>query len=211
MRSWPRQRLPRVSAVVCSLFLYAALPVRAVDFAPFAGLRFGGSLDTASVNPPGPPVSASIQGALSYGGLVDVPLSPTRSIELYYSRQPTTLGSGGTLAERAHDVTVSLLQAGLVDSIPSDDPRLTWLLIGTLGATLLDLGGAADTEPSVGIGGGVLWMANEHLGLRGDLRALLTFSGGGGGSIRCSGGCNAAFRTSGFAQGEASLGLVVRF
>ena len=166
-RSWPRQRLPGVSAVACSLFLFTAPPVRAVDFAPFAGFRFGGSLDTAAVNPPDQLRSASIQGALSYGGLLDVRLSETRSIELYYSRQPTTLSSGGTLAERARDVTVSVLQVGLVDSIPSDDPRLSWLLIGTLGATLLDFGGATDTEPSVGIGGGVLWMANEHLGLRG--------------------------------------------
>ena len=54
-------------------------------------------------------------------------------------------------------------------------------------------------------------MVGEHIGLRGDLRALLTFGGGAGGAFRCSGGCSATFHTRAFAQGEAALALVVRF
>jgi hypothetical protein len=206
-----RGHLPGISVLVCTVLVCATRAAAAVDLVPFAGFRFGGSVDTTSTSPPGQPATTSINSALSYGGVLDVPISGQRAIELYYSRQPTTLAGRGNLPAPAREVTVSMVQAGLVDRVAGEDPRLSWLLIGMLGATILDAAGATDTQASVAIGGGVLWMASEHVGLRADLRALLTFGGGGGGVLICSGGCSATFHTSAFAQGEASLGMVVRF
>src|SRR6202008_105192 len=85
------------------------------------------------------------------------------------------------------------------------------LLIGTFGATELSARNGSATRPSIGLGGGIEWMATEHIGLRGDLRALLTFSGSGGGSASCGGGCSVNFHGSLVAQGEVSVRLVERF
>ena len=104
-----------------------------------------------------------------------------------------------------------MLHAGLVDSLPSADEHLSWLLIGTAGATQLSAHNGTATRPSIGLGGGLEWMATEHIGLRGDLRALLTFTGSGGGSAACGGGSSVSFHGSLLAQGEVSVGLLARF
>ena len=193
-----------VGGVLC----LAGAPAQAVDLVPFVGLRFGGDVGTTTQGALGP-TSVTLDSSASYGGVLDVPLSGPRSVELYYSRQQTTLGSPG-VAE-VHDVTMSVLHLGLVDAYATDNPQLSWLLIGTVGASQLSAAGSEQTKPSIGLGGGVVWMASEHIGVRGDLRALLTFSGNGGGAIACGGGCSISFHGSLVAQGEASVGLLVRF
>ncbi|HXW75006.1 MAG TPA: hypothetical protein VEK10_09355 [Steroidobacteraceae bacterium] len=186
----------------------ASPSAQAVDLVPFVGFRFGGDVGTTTQGAQGP-MSVTLDAAASYGGVIDVPLSGPRSIEFYYSRQQTTLGSPGVA--QIHDVTMSVLHIGLVDAYATDNPQLTWLLAGTFGATQLTAAGSDETKPSIGLGGGVIWMANDHIGIRGDLRALLTFSGNGGGAIACGGGCSISFHGSLVAQGEASVGLLVRF
>jgi len=186
----------------------ASPPARAVDLVPFVGLRFGGDVGTTTPGASGPS-SVTLDASASYGGVIDIPLSGPRSVELYYSRQQTTLSSPG-VAE-IHDVTVSVLHIGLVDAYATDNPQLSWLLVGTLGASQLSAAGSDETKPSIGLGGGVVWMANPHVGIRADLRALVTFSGNGGGAVACGGGCSISFHGSVVAQGEASVGLLVRF
>jgi hypothetical protein len=203
---------PLRSTLALTCLLLAASPLaRAVDLIPFGGLRFGGSFSSAGSDVPYSS-SYSISASGSYGGIIDLPLGNSpRAVEVYYSRQDTTLSGGQTLNPPIHDLSVNVLHLGLVDSIPGDDPRLSWLLIGSAGATWVEAAGADETRPSIGLGGGVRWMANEHFGVRADLRALLTFNGGGGGAIACGGGCNLSFHGSVAAQGEASIGLVARF
>jgi len=195
----------RVYATSGVVLIGSALPAHATDVVPFVGLRFGGDVGTQPGNGVTGPTSVTIDSSVSYGGVIDIPLSPPRSLELYYSRQPTTL-SGAT-----GDVTMSVFHVGLVDSMPSADQQLSWLLIGTVGATQLSARNGSATRPSIGLGGGLEWMATEHIGLRGDLRALLTFSGSGGGSASCGGGCTVSFHGSLVAQGEVSVGVVARF
>jgi hypothetical protein len=192
------------------LLLGVSLPAHALDLVPFAGLRFGGSLSSEGSTESN---SYSINASDSYGGVIDVPLGKDnpRALELYYSRQLTSLGDGYTLTPPIHDVEVSVLHLGLVDSWPAADPRMAWLLIGTAGATRLEAGGEEETRPSLGLGGGVRWMANEHFGFRADIRAILTFNGNSTGAIVCGGGCTLAYHGSVAAQGEASAGVVVRF
>jgi hypothetical protein len=194
--------------LVAGLALMAcALPVEATDIVPFVGFRFGGDVGTQPGNGAVGPSSVTLDAAVSYGGVIDIPLWQPRSLELYYSRQPTKLSGGSANG----DVTMSVLHLGLVDTLPSADEHLSWLLIGTAGATQLSATNGSATRPSIGLGGGFEWMASEHIGLRGDLRALLTFSGNGGGSAACGGGCSVSFHGSLVAQGEVSLGLLARF
>jgi hypothetical protein len=181
--------------------------VQATDIVPFVGLRFGGDVGTQQGTGAVGPSSVTIDSSVSYGGVIDIPLSLPSSVELYYSRQPTRLSGNSA----AGDVTMSVLHLGLVDTLPSADQQLSWLLIGTLGATQLSARDGSETRPSIGLGGGVEWMATEHIGLRGDLRALLTFTGSGGGSVGCGGGCSVSFHGSLLAQGEVSVGVVARF
>jgi hypothetical protein len=198
---------PGVYAAAGLALAACALPVQATDLVPFVGFRFGGDLGTQPGNGVTGPTSVTLDSAVSYGGVIDIPLSQPRSLELYYSRQPTKLSGGSTTG----DVTMSVLHVGLVDSLPSADQQLSWLLIGTAGATQLSAHDGSATRPSIGLGGGFEWMATEHIGLRGDLRALLTFTGSGGGSAACGGGCTVSFHGSLLAQGEVSLGLLARF
>ncbi len=205
-------RLGRFSVLLGVLLATSAFPARAVDVVPFAGFRFGGDVTTQPTGPSTQSNSLSLNAALSYGAVVDIPLYDVHSLELYYSRQPTTVSPGGTYVPGDRDVTVSVFHVGLVDAIPSDEnPRLSWLVFGTFGGTQLSAGGETETKPSIGIGGGVLWMASEHFGIRGDIRAVLTFTGNGSTTAICSGGCNIALNSSAVAQGEMSVGLVARF
>jgi hypothetical protein len=200
------RRLLRVYGMSGLVLLGSALPAQATDVVPFVGFRFGGDVGTQQGNGVGP-TSVTIDSSVSYGGVIDIPLSQPRSLEFYYSRQPTKLSGNSSVG----DVTMSVFHVGLVDTLPSADQQLSWLLIGTVGATELSARDGSATRPSVGLGGGFEWMATEHVGLRGDLRALLTFSGSGGGSVSCGGGCSVSFHGSLVAQGELSLGVVARF
>jgi hypothetical protein len=183
-----------------------ALPAQAVDVVPFVGFRFGGDVGTQQIGTTAP-TSTTIDASASFGGVIDIPLSAPRAAELYYSRQQTKLSGNSSIG----DVTMSYFHVGLVDSLPSADQNLSWLLAGTLGATQLSARDGSATKPSIGLGGGFIWMASDHIGLRGDLRALITFAGSGGGSVACGGGCAVSFHGSVVAQGELSLGLVARF
>lgn len=192
------------------ILLSAIVPAQATDIVPFAGFRFGGIVGTQQASTVAGAKSVSLDASLSYGGLIDIPVYDPYAVEVYYSRQPTKLSSDAIATNR--DVTMSVLHLGLVDTVPTDDEQLSWLLIGSVGATQLSAsGGGSETRPSIGLGGGVTWMATDHIGLRGDLRALLTFSGGGGGTVSCGGGCVASFHGNLVAQGEVSIGLVARF
>ena len=202
-----RTQLLRVYAITGLVLLGPALPVQATDIVPFVGFRFGGDVGTQPGNGATGPTSVTIDSSVSYGGVIDIPLSQPRSLELYYSHQPTKLSGDSTVG----DLTMNVLHIGLVDTLPSADQQLSWLLVGTVGATQLSANNGSATRPSIGLGGGFEWMATEHIGLRGDLRALLTFSGSGGGSASCGGGCSVSFHGSLVAQGELSLGVLARF
>jgi hypothetical protein len=191
----------------------ASFPAAATDVVPMIGARAGGTV----ANHVAPydatmPSSFSLASSESYGGVIDVPLyGGLRAVELYFSHQPTTLRGGEFLAPPVSDLTVNVMHLGLVDTVPTDDPRLSWLLIGTAGATQFEASSHSDTRLSIGLGGGIRWMVSPHIGLRGDLRALVSFTGGGQGVIVCSGGCVAHYEGTIVVQGEATVGIVVRF
>src|SRR5215471_6651436 len=132
------------------LLLVSALPAQATDVVPFVGLRFGGDVGTQPGNGVTGPTSVTIDSSVSYGGVIDIPLTQPRSLELYYSRQPTKLSGDSTVG----DVTMNVLHIGLVDTLPSSDQQLSWLLVGTVGATQLSARDGSETRPSVGLGGG---------------------------------------------------------
>ena len=178
-----------------------------------AGARTGGQVaNHVAPYDPAMPSSFSLASSASYGVIVDLPLEGGwRAVELYFSHQPTTLHGGEFLAPPVSDLTVNVMHVGLADTVAGDDPRLSWLLIGSAGATQFESRSTSDTRFSIGIGGGVRWMFSPHVGLRGDLRALVSFTGGGQAVIICSGGCVGHYEGTIVVQGEATVGIVVRF
>jgi hypothetical protein len=189
-----------------------SLPARAVDLVPMGGFRFGGELSDRGT--PAAPRSLTMDSTASYGGVIDVPWTAydaEAAIELYFSRQQTTLHRDVLLTPPVADLTVSIFHLGLVQTVSTEQPRVTWLLMGTAGATRFASGAASDTRPSIGLGGGARWMASKHVGLRADLRALVSFTGHDGAAIACSGGCTFFYAGSVVVQGETSLGIVIRF
>ena len=210
--------LMRLNGIRCAgalsfwAMMAVSLPARSVDIVPMAGFRFGGQLSASS--DPSESDWLTIGSAASYGGAVDFPLpSPygLRAVELYFSRQQTTLGGGQLLSPPVANLDISVLHLGLADTVPTDDPHLSWLLIGTFGATRFETAAGGDTRPSVGLGGAVVWMGNPHVGLRGDLRALVSFTGNSTTVLACNGGCSYFYAGSIVVQGEASIGVVLRF
>ena len=177
-----------------------SLSARAVDFVPMGGLRFGGA-------------SGNYQDSVaSFGGIIDIPLPKeygSRAVELYFSQQH--LAPRSDQAAPLPDMSVSVLHIGLADARFEIDPRLSWLLIGSAGATRFSAGASSETRPSIGLGGAVRWMANDHFGVRGDLRALINFTGTNGTVIACNGGCSFFYAGTVVVQGEATVGVVIRF
>jgi len=196
----------------CLVLTATSLPVGAVDFVPMAGFRFGGELTNTTDSTTSQ--SLSIDSAVSYGGVIDLPLPSeyeVQAIEVYFSRQQTTLQRSQLLTPPIADLDVSVLQVGVVGTVPADNPHLSWLVIGAAGAARFETSAGEDTRPSIGLGGAVRWMANDHLGLRADLRALIDFTGSSASVLACNGGCKFYYAGTVVVQGEASIGIVLRF
>ena len=202
-----------VCALACLTLGGASIQAWATDVVPFVGVRFGGELAN-QVTPydPSAPSSLSADSSIVYGGVIDVPVvSRWRALELYFGHQPTTVPNAANFQPPVRDVTIDVMQIGLADEYPTDDPRLSWLLIGMVGATRIATTTNSDLRPSIGLGGGGRWMVSPHFGFRGDLRAIVTFAGNGQSLILCSGGCVAHYTGTIVLQGELSVGVIFRF
>lgn len=189
--------------------LAASLPAAAVELTPLVGVRFGGSFgnDCYCYQP-----SLNLNSSASYGAELDVPFAHgPYALELYFSHQNTTLDGGQYLAPPIHDMDVNVFHVGVAAALPTNDKNFSWLIIASGGATVFDANSYSQTYPSLGLGVGMRWMANEHIGLRADVRSIFSFVGDGNSVIVCNGGCGGYYSGSVLVQGEASLGLVVRF
>ncbi len=198
----------------CLLLLGASLPAAAVELTPLVGVRFGGNFSDSNNcycgGYYGP--TLNLDSSVSYGAELDIPFAQgPYALEVYYSHQNTTLNGGQSLNPPIHDMNVDVIHVGVAAALPTSDRRFSWLLIGSGGATVFDAHTASQTYPSLGFGIGLRWMASEHVGLRGDVRGVFSFVGNGNTVIVCDGGCGGYYSGSVLAQGEASLGLVIRF
>ena len=151
--------------LTCLALLGASLPAAAVELTPLVGVRFGGSFgnDCYCYQP-----SLNLNSSASYGGELDVPFARgPYALELYFSHQNTTLDNGQYLSPPIHDMDVNVFHVGVAAALPTNDKNFSWLIIASGGATVFDANSYSQTYPSVGLGVGMRWMANDHIGLRG--------------------------------------------
>jgi Outer membrane protein beta-barrel domain len=202
----------RLAGLLAGLALLAtSLPAAAVELTPLVGVRFGGSFSNDCYCYQYQP-SLNLDSSASYGAELDIPFARgPYALELYFSHQNTTLEGGQYLQPQIHDMDVNVMHVGVSAAMPTGDKAFSWLIVVSGGATVFDANSYSQTYPSLGVGVGMRWMANEHIGLRADLRGIFTFIGDGNSVVVCNGGCGGYYSGSTLVQGEASLGLVVRF
>jgi opacity protein-like surface antigen len=204
--------------VVPSLFSGAAqaAPPR-FELTPFVGYRMGGAFDVTSASDTTGDRSVDVDAAASVGLGLGLYRDPNSFYELLYSRQEASLdASDATL--RNVDVTVEYMHVGGTAIFPVEETWFAPFVSLTIGATRFEPQvDAYDTETnfSASLGGGLRLPVNENLAVTLGLRGYLTFVDSDT-NIFClsdADGANCLLRTSGstFFQGEAQLGLTVRF
>ena len=190
----------------------AADPPR-FDVTPMVGYRAGGEFEDVD-----PESSTNNTLDLDDGTSIGIDVGLYRDTdsfyEILYSRQESGIDSPDPVVGSV-DVATEYLQVGGTLLFPDEYWFVPWLSL-TIGATRLDPDGGFDSETdfSASLGGGVRLPFNERIAANVGVRGYLTLVDSDT-AIFCvgSGDLNCLVRTSGstFFQGEAFLGLSVRF
>jgi hypothetical protein len=179
----------------------------AVEVMAFGGYRFGGGFyEMASGRP------VDVDGAVSYGLVVDIPFRANMQIEAMVTHQearftlPSEFDPGGT---RWH-VAVDHYQAGGLSEFGIGRARP--FLTGTVGLTRYAAAGDNEVRVSLSAGGGVKLYPTPHLGLRLDGRLFATFVDADVDALFCAPGrCIGSIDAWVVWQAEFTAGVVVRF
>lgn len=178
-----------------------------VELTPFGGYRFGGDLFESAAG-----TSLDTDGAPAVGLLLDIFLTPDRSVTFLYSHQEARVddefapadGSGGPRIAVDHWQLGGTQSYGRGAVLP--------FVTGGLGATWFS--GDADSELrfSMSGGGGVKLMPARHVGVRLEGRIYAVFvDGESRGSICTSGNCLIGLSVSVAWQAEFTAGVVLAF
>lgn len=176
----------------------------AVEVSPFAGVQFGGSVDS-TVN--GRRVDFGT--GLAYGATVDIAVLPGWRLELLYSRQETELDSRGDV-ERVQ-IGIERYLAGIQEE--QGDGRTRFFGVFLLGATRFApglRGYDSDVRFTAAAGLGIKHFVTPRLGLRAEARGFFVDVNSGAGLV-CAGGCLFVFNGSGLWQGDVTGGITVGF
>jgi hypothetical protein len=173
-----------------------------VEIAPFAGLQYGGSFNSAATGR-----HVSFGAGLQYGGTVDVGINENWDVELLYARQSTDLSSLPRI-----DLTIERYMAGVREEKGDGPARFlgVFLLGLTRFAPGLD-GSDADERFTAALGLGVRAPLSPRFGLRADARAYYTVVTSGGGTACVNGACLFVFGSSGILQGDVTAAMVFTF
>jgi opacity protein-like surface antigen len=190
---------------------------RDIEITPFAGVRWGGYVDLAS----GPQTYESyrFKDSVNYGGMLDVTLAPdllpNLEGEFMWNRQSTELSS--FVNGEYQDVGSSKLdqyQFGLLYQFGAHESRFHPFIVGGLGFENFRTNGVMpfNNRFAFNLGGGVKYFFTRHVGLRAEVRYspsqttsyLATY---------CDPyyGCYQATSHNYLQQGQANLGVIIRF
>ena len=170
----------------------------------FAGGRFGGSISDPLTNR-----SQTLDGALSYGLIVDFPVrGPGRFIEVVWSRQTSDVEAMTSFDD--FELTIDLVQIGGL--YRWEGRSVEPFVLMTLGATIFsgDGGLGTDAAASGSLGVGFRWAPSDRVAFRFEGRGWATFELGSAG-LFCSGGCILRLSGGGMWQTELLGGLTITF
>ncbi|MEJ2620018.1 MAG: outer membrane beta-barrel protein [Candidatus Thiodiazotropha sp.] len=179
-----------------------------LEFTPFVGYRFGGTLEDERKDRRWEFAEAS-----DWGFTLSQPASETTRYEFLYSHQDTSLADT-TDPNNAFDLDVHYFHmGGTVDVYHKRHERFTPYFSGGLGMTYLHPGQSGyenKTRFSLSLGGGLKWYPTERLGIRFEMRGYSTLVNSNS-TLFCDGGCDLQISGDAFPQFETNLGLIFRF
>ena len=200
----------RLTVSVAALFFSIAAPAGAQTFeaAPFGGYRFGGDLYEVYTGRP-----LDVDGAASYGVMVDLFVRPGASLSFLYSRQETRvrLSDPWIGASASTPLFVEHWHVGGNHEVDATR-RVRPFLSGSVGLTRYGGPQADEIRFSAAGAGGVKLMPSRHVGVRLDGRIYAVFVDGRLGPTVCGGGaCLINVDVFVVWQAEFTAGLVFAF
>jgi len=206
-----RKQLPFSVLIVAS----ALLPTQAmaeVFVAPFAGYSFGASEFDITADNTGEPGSLKISESNHYGFMAGVTTKDPGDIYFLYSHQGTELRSGGSFSPNViTDLNVDYFHLG--GSLFFPNGNLKPYVTASLGLTQMRPGDNYSTESrfSMGFGAGIEYQMTEAFSLFADARGYATFVNSSS-ALFCDGGeCLWSISSDIMWQGQANLGLKLKF
>ena len=200
--------LPVLIVAACVFGNASGASAQNVEVAPFAGYRFGGGFFELVTGQP-----VDLDGARSFGVMVDVPLSNGMQVEGLYSHQraDVVVPMLGAQPSARWQISVDHWQGGGLQEYGSG--RVRPFLTGTLGLTRYAATDDSEIRFTVAAGGGVKMFPARHVGLRLDGRVFATFVDADARLVACTtgGGCFLAFNADIVWQADFTAGVVVRF
>lgn len=181
---------------------------QSLEVVPFGGYRFGGDFYELVTGE-----SVDVDGAGSFGVVLNIPYRDTLQIEGYFTHQEAhfTLPASVDAPPTRWRVTVDHVHAGGLRELRPG--RVRPFLTGTLGLTRYASAGDNEVRFAAGAGGGAKLFPVERAGLRLDARVIATVVDAAGDSLACAprvGICAGTLNASMVWQAEFSAGLVVR-
>jgi opacity protein-like surface antigen len=211
-------------------FLSCVVPVASAqdkfEITPFAGSRFGGSIDLSTSTVGTPVVDyLNIKSSVSYGAIFDYTLWDNFQPEFMWNRQPTELSAHYPANNSIADVSgtdLDMFQFGFLYSFRRPRAKLKPFIAGGLGFThfeyLSSTAAANGLVPdfnnrfSYNLGVGVKYFFNKYVGLRleGRWSPSRTTSSP---QEYCDefDNCYLANAANHAEQGQANVGLIIRF
>jgi len=191
-----------------------------IELTPFAGTRFGGKI---TVNDPSNPTIdyLAIKSSIDYGAFFDYTIWDNFQAEVMWVRQPSALSAHDFTNNTLTQLTTSDLDSftfGAAYSFKPVDAKLKPYIAGGLGFTNFTntdnpnnvfLG--FNNRFSYNIGGGIKYYFSKYAGLRFDLRYAPTRTLPQNVQQCGFNGCFQGVQTGHANQGEANLGLILRF
>jgi hypothetical protein len=185
----------------------AAKPAKESSVTVYGGYRFGGTLTEETTN-----ATVDLKNDTSFALAVDIGLDPQTQIQLFYSQQKTALTSGAFSPQvNNFGLTLHNYHVGGTYFIQRVGEGL--YVVGGLGATTArpDLSGLnSETFFSMNLGVGWMVPLGKHVGLRFEARGYGILVDNNS-ALFCSGGCVVSIKGDTVVQGEALVGLSIRF
>lgn len=199
----------RLAAPLLAASLLAALPAAAQNaLTVYGGYRGGGSFEqTVGAATTTDDVDSGAAFALAFEWAFDA----SRNGQLFASGQRTHLQLAPGSGQASVPLDIGYLHLGGVNYFEGPAGHGAYVA-GGLGATFMSPGGGMSSEvrPSMSLAIGYEHALTPSIALRGELRGYATLINSNGGFF-CSGGCVVSIHGDAMFQGEALLGLSMRF
>jgi len=185
----------------------AAKPAKESSVTVYGGYRFGGTLTEATTD-----ATIDLKNDSSFALAVDIGLDRQTQLQLFYSHQNTALTSGA-FSPQVNNFGLTLHNYHIGGTYFIEEVGKGLYVVGGIGATTAkpDLAGLnSETFFSGNLGIGWMVPLGRHVGLRFEARGYGILINNNS-AMFCSGGCVVSIKGDALYQGEALVGLSIRF